>query len=247
MKPFGVIKTKVETILGRSYGKPDFKTNIKNFKNHILGNKQISEAYYLYDELSTKKGLNESVVDDYISESFDQLKNIIDANKKKIEELSEWVDSLLSEDIGNHYVDIDHQIYTKNVVKNLEKLVESKVRIRKLLMSTEEKVVNESRDLNIPLSSMLNIATKTFNKEFSSLNEEEKKEFKYYTELTGEDLNNEMNKLKESVSNKLTLNLNESSDSELKEKIQKTINKINESEVSLRSLYKLKQLEKGLL
>ena len=34
-------------------------------------------------------------------------------------ELSEWVDSLLSEDIGNHYDDIDHQIYTKNVVKNL--------------------------------------------------------------------------------------------------------------------------------
>lgn len=247
MKPFGVIKTKIETILGRSYGKPDFKSNIKNFKNHILGNKQISEAYYLYDELSTKKGLNESVVDDYISESFDHLRKIIDNNKKKIEELSNWVDSLLSEDIGNHYEDIDHQIYTKNVVKNLEKLVESKVRIRKLLMSSEEKVIGESHNLNIPISSMLNIATKTFNKEFSSLNEEEKKEFKYYTELTGKKLVSEINNLKESVSSKLTLNLNESSDTELIEKIHKTINKINDSEISLSSLYKLKQLEKGLL
>ena len=246
MESFGVIKTKIETILGRSYGKPEFKTNINNFKKYVLNNKQISEAYYLYDELSSKKGLNESVVDEYLSESFEQLRNIIDNNKKKIEELSNWVESLLSENIGNHYTDIDHQIYTKNVVKNLEKLVESKMRIKKLLMLSEQKESDESQTINIPLSSMLNIATKTFNKEFSSLNEEERKEFKYYTELSGENLINEMNKLKESVSNKLTSNLNESSDSELQDKIQKTINKINESEVSLRSLYKLKQLEKGL-
>lgn len=246
MKPFGVIKTKLETVLGRSYGKPEFKTNISNFKNLVLNNKQISEAYYLYDELSSKKGLNESVVDEYISESFEHLRSIIDTNKKKIEELNDWVDSLLSEDIGNHYVDIDHQIYTKNVVKNLEKLVESKIRIRKQLMSSEKKIMEENRKLDIPLSSMLNIATKTFNKEFETLNEEEKKEFKYFTSLKGDKLTEEVENTKKNILSKLTTSLNESTDSDLNEKIQKTINKINESKNNVSSLYKLKQLEKGL-
>ena len=56
----------------------------------------------------------------------------------------------------------------------------------------------------------------------------------------------EIEKTKEVVLNKLKTNLNESSDSDLFNKIQKTIDKINESEKTLTSLYKLKQLEKGL-
>jgi DNA-binding transcriptional regulator GbsR (MarR family) len=93
---------------------------------------------------------------------------------------------------------------------------------------------------------MLQIATKTFNNEFSNLNEEEKKEFKFFTSLDKTELFEEINKYKTSVSNKLSNNLNESNDEELKEKIQKTLNKINETDSTLTSLYKLKQLEKGL-
>lgn len=244
MNSFGYIKTKIEKVFSKGHYDKDFKKNIKEFKKYVLDQRPIAEAYFLYDELSSQKGLNENVVDDYISESFEHLKTIIDTNKKKIQDLSEWIDSILGEGVNNNYEDIDKQIYTKNVVKNLESLIESKQRIRKNLMTT--KVVKESRSVNLPLSSMLKIATNTFNKEFENLNESEKKEFKHLTSLKGEKLTEEINRVKSSVLEKLSNNLNESKESDLKEKIQKTIDKINESEVSVMSLYKLSQLEKGL-
>jgi len=244
MNLFGVLKTKIEIVLEKSYGKPEFKENLKGFKKHILKNKNLSEAYYLYDELSSNKGLNESIVDDYISESFTHLKDIIDNNIKKIEELSEWVNNLLKEDVGNRYSDIDNQIYTKNIVRNLESLLESKQRIRKTLLT--KKVVSESKTIDLPISSMMAIANKTLNKEIQTLSEEDRKEFYFYTSLKGENLSEEIERTKKQVLDKLQINLNESNDLDLKDKIQKTINKINESKQTLTSLYKLKQLEKGL-
>jgi len=244
MASFGQIKTKIEKVFLKSYNTEDFKKNIKEFKKYVLNQKPIAETYFLYDELSSQKGLSENIVDDYISESFEVLRNIIDNSSEDIKKLSSWVDKLLQEQVDNNYEDIDKQIYTKNVVKNLESLIESKQRIKKNLMT--KKTVSENSSINIPLSSMIKIATNIFNKEFVSLNEEEKKEFKYLTSLKGEKLTEEINNVKNSVIEKLTKNLNESKESDLSEKIQATINKINESEETVSSLYKLQQLNKGL-
>lgn len=244
MTLFGIIKTKIEKLLESTYGKPEFKNHIKSFKSTILENNDLCEVYFIYNELSSKKNLNEDIVDDYISESFEQLRNLIDNNQNEINKISQWIDQLVIEN-SNEYNDIDIQVYTKNVTKNLESLLESKNRIKKNLLSVDVVEINESK-LNIPISSMLQIATKTFNNEFSSLNEEEKKEFKLFTSLNKTQLSEEIDKSKTSVYNKLTSNLNESNDEELKEKIQITLNKINETDYTLTSLYKLKQLEKGL-
>lgn len=244
MTSFGTIKTKIEKLFESTYGKPEFKDHVKSFNKMVLENKNVSEIYFIYDELSSNKGLSKDIVDEYISESFEQLRDLIDNNQNKIDLLSSWVNELVLEDTNN-YNDIDLQVYTKNVTKNLESLLESKNRIRKTLLCSKEKEISEST-LNIPISSMLQIATKTFNKEFSTLNEEEKKEFKFFTSLNETELKDEINKSKTSVCEKLNLSLNESSDSELREKIQKTLDKINETDYTLTSLYKLKQLEKGL-
>lgn len=245
MNSFGEIKTRIETFFEKTYGKESFKEGIKGFKKHVLNKKKISEAYFLYDELSSKKGLNENIVDEYISESFEHLKSIIEDNKSKIQELSDWINSLLSEDVDNKYVDIDSHIYTKNIVKNLESLIESKQRIRKNLISVE--IVKENHSIHLPLSTMLKVATNAFNSEYSSLNESDKNELKYFISLKGKTLNEEVESTKNSVLDKLNLNLTESTDTVLKEKLQKTIDKINESECSLSSLYRLKELDKGLL
>lgn len=244
MTSFGIIKTKIEKLFESSYGKEDFKNHVKSFKKMVLENNDIGEIYFIYDELSSKKGLSNDIVDEYISESFDQLRNLINNNQEKINSLKDWVNELVLEN-DNEYEDIDSHIYTKNVIKNLESLLESKNRIKKNLVSTEVKEVNES-NLNIPISSMLQIATKTFNNEFSNLNEDEVKEFKFYTSLDNEELIKEIDSSKEIVSNKLLSNLETSDDTDLKDKIQKTLKKINETKYDLKSLYKLKQLEKGL-
>ena len=58
MNKFGAIKSKIEKALVSTYGKESFKSNLQGFKNRILGDKNLAEAYYLYDELSSQKGLS---------------------------------------------------------------------------------------------------------------------------------------------------------------------------------------------
>ena len=244
MNKFGAIKSKIEKVLVSTYGKETFKSNLKTFKTKVLGDKSLSEAYYLYDELSSKKGFSKEVATEYITESFERLNDIILKTQTEIEELSKWVDSVLEESVQNSYVDIDNVLYEKGV-RNLEKIVESKLRIQTTLTETKlEKVVKES--VNLPLSTMLKIASNTFNKEYENISESERDELKGLLSMSKEDIKKEMTTLKESVIEKLQSTLTESSDKELSEKVNKTIEKINESENDLVSLYKLKQLYSGL-
>lgn len=244
MNKFGQIKSKIERVLISTYGKSSFKTNMSEFKSKILGDKNLAEAYYLYDELNTQKGLSKEVAIIYLNESFEKLNDIITNNKEKIEELSKWVNSILDESVENSYKDIDNIIYEKSLTK-LEQVVESKLKIQTTLTETKiEDVIKES--INLPLSTMLKIASNTFNKEYDNINESEKEELKGLLSMTKEEITKEMTELKESVIGKLQSTLNENSDNELSEKVNNTISKINESKNDLVSLYKLKQLHEGL-
>jgi hypothetical protein len=244
MNKFGAIKSKIEKTLVSTYGKESFKSNLQGFKKRILGDKNLAEAYYLYDELSSQKGLSKEVASVYVNESFEKLNDIITNNKEKIEELSKWVNELLDESVENNYVDIDNVIYEKSLTK-LEAVVESKLKIQRTLSETKiEDVIKES--VNLPLSTMLKIASNTFNKEYENISESEKEELKGLLSMTKEDITKEMTELKESVIGKLKSTLTESTDTELTEKVNNTISKINESKNDLVSLYKLKQLHSGL-
>lgn len=243
MKKFGQIKSNIENLLSNSYGKETFKGQIKEFKKRVLSNKNISEIYYIYDDLSSKKGINKDIASDYVNESLEKLVSLINKNEKQIQELSDWVDSLLKENKMNQYSDIDYVVYD-NKITNLEKVLESKNRLKSLITTKEEKSINES--VNIPLSSMLKIATSTFNNEFSTISEEDKSELKSLLSLSKKEIKEQFITLRESVISKLEITRSESKDEELSSKVLQTINKINESESDLVSLYKLKQLEQGL-
>lgn len=244
MNKFGHIKSKIETLMIESYGKSSFKNHMKSFKKNILENKKIAEAYYLYDELSKTKGISKDIVDDYINESIETIKNIVSSETNKIKEINMWISENVTKEVENNYSDIDLVVYN-TTVKNLEKVLESKNRIKKLISQKSiEKTVTES--VNIPLSSMLKIATNTFNKEFGNISEQDKQELKNLLSLNKSQLLEEIKKSKSVVLDKLQTKLNESTDEELSQKVEMTIEKINESEISLVSLYKLRQLEQGL-
>jgi hypothetical protein len=42
---------------------------MSQFKKMVLENKDLSELYYIYDDLSTNKNLPSDIADDYINES----------------------------------------------------------------------------------------------------------------------------------------------------------------------------------
>ena len=244
MNKFGQIKSNIESLLTKSYGKNAFKTNMKSFKSHIIENEKLAEAYFLYDELSKKKGLSKDIVDDYVNECVETIKGILTTESTKLKEVNMWVSEGLKTDSDNNYTNIDTVVYSTSI-KNLEKVLECKNTIKKLLGETEE-VTKVTESVNIPLSSMLKIATNTFNREYGDISEEEKKELKNLLSLSKTELTEEITISKGVVLKKLTEKVNESNDEDLNNRVNETINRINKSEISLTSLYKLKQLEHGL-
>lgn len=242
MKSFGEIKTCVERSLVKNYGTKTFNSLMKEFKKNILDDKQISEMYFLYDALSKPSSLDKEFVVEYVNESTNVLKDLIQKNTEKLEKLSIWVEQMIQIN-DNEYTNIDTIIYNKSV-KDLDKVIESKNTIKNILISEKKELVKES--VNIPLSSMMKIASNVFNEKYENISEQEKKELKNLFSLTKEETKQQIIELTEEVVGKLQHKINEEEDSEVKVMIETTITKVRESKQDLVSLYKLKQLFSGL-
>jgi hypothetical protein len=93
---------------------------------------------------------------------------------------------------------------------------------------------------------MLKVANSKLNEEISTLSESEKNEIKEIVSLSKDELELRMVRLKESIVDSLKVKLNESSENDLKNTIEKTVDKIQNSPVDFYNYYKLKQLQEGL-
>lgn len=244
MNTFGNIKTRIEMASINLYGKPIFKTFMNHFNSLVLENKDMAEIYYLYDDLSSKKGLDNSIAYDYLNESLEYSQILIENSKKNIQRLDSWISLFVESNEKNNYKDIDNVIYN-NSIKNLESILESKKNIMNTLIS-EEKISTISESYNLPISSMVKIANDTLKKELTSLNESDKKELSEILKLNGKELKEEFEKTKKIVLDNLKVSINESTDNELKGTINKTINKVMEAKCNHYDYYKLKKLSFGL-
>ena len=84
----GILKSRVEKLLSESYGKGTFKEEIKNFNRNVLSNKNISKLFFLYDELSTNKGYEQKLAEDFVFESITMFENIVNKTDKRDFDLS---------------------------------------------------------------------------------------------------------------------------------------------------------------
>lgn len=235
----GILKSKVESLLNESYNKNTFKDELKNFNKYVLNNKNVSKLFYLYDELSSKKGLNESIVDDYIHESVTIYENVINKLKESdFNNLKSWVGNVKCE---NLYENIDNLFSTG--ITTLESKLKSKKVIKETLTSRE--VVKEDV-INIPISSMMKIANNTITSHIDSLNESDKKElFKLLSE-DDEVLSKTFEPLKESVLSKLITLKRENTDYETGKRINESIDKIESEKFNKLTYFKLKNLNENL-
>ena len=165
MNTFGTIKTKIENASVELYGKPEFKSYIKQLKTMVLENKDLAELYYIYDDLSQKKGLSKDIAGDYINESIEYSQILIENNERSLMNVDKWISSIVKES-QNNYRDIDVTIYNKSI-KNLEFVLESKKRIITNIISEEKKEIKES--INLPLNTMLKVANSKLNDELTNI------------------------------------------------------------------------------
>ena len=245
MTTFGELKSKIEKTFVNLYGKKEFKFFSNQFKTIVLENKDISELYYIYNDLTENKGLSNDLVNDYINESIEYGQILIENNSKELNKINSWINAIgLHENIQNSYINIDSLVYDKSI-KNLENILESKKEISKILTTTKEIKKNDN-SINLPLKTMVKVANTKLNENMLNLSEEEKKELKEIVKLDKTELKNKIVDLKKSIMDDLNTKLNESVDNDLKSTIQKTIQKMDDSTIDFYNYYKLKNLQEGL-
>lgn len=230
---FGKIKSIIENNLIESYrDEKEFKKSLREFRQNVLNNKNISKLYSLYDQLSTPQGLNESDAKDFVEEGINLIQKLLPNVK---------LPKTLSENIDNKYQDIDALVYETNL--NLMERVNSKKNIANVLTSTNN-VVKES--INIPLKSMVKIANQTLSNYIDNLDETSKKEFIQLISEDSKTLETKFETIRESAISKLNSLLEKEEESDLKLKLSETIDKLKNEKFDQLNFLKLKGLEESI-
>lgn len=236
---FGILKSKIEKMLLESYKTNTFKNEMKNFNQLVLKNKNISKLFYLYDELNSNKGLNESIANEYVFESIKIYENLINKiSKEEILNLNKWIGSVSTENLYEH---IDN-VFTLDVLN-----IESNIKSKKIVVeSLKKSPIKKQESLNIPISTMVNVANKTITNYIETLEESDKKEL---FKLLSEDdkvLSEKFNTIKESVVGKLEdMKINES-DKSVQARIDETLSKVISEKYDKLTYFKLKNLSENL-
>jgi hypothetical protein len=236
---FGILKSKIENVLLESYKNNTFKDELKTFKKLVIENKNVAKIFYLYDELNTPKGLNESYVNEFINESVKLYeKSISKITKEELKGLNEWVKNSTVE---NSYSNVD-DLFTSDVLT-----IESRIKSKKLISESLRKLpVTTTKGIELPLSTMVSVANKTIKNYIDGLNESDKKELINLLSEDDSTLTEKYNTLKENVVEKLN-NMKESSDdNSVKSRIDETLTKVLSEKFDKLSYFKLKGLNENL-
>lgn len=238
---FGVLKSKIEKVLTESYAdKKKFKNNMFLFNELVVKNKNINKIFYLYDELSTNKGLNEDIASEFINQCQTIYENTINKIKPQtIKELEMWVDHIKT---TNEYENIDN-MFSNDLLKLENKITSKKVILE--VIKTKPQTINEEV-IDLPLKDVYNVANKTVDQFLENLTESEKTEVLKVLKEDDQKLEIEFNVIKESVIDRLTVLMEEEDVEEVKNTITETINKVKSENYDKITYIKLKQLNRNI-
>ena len=238
MVKFGILKTKIEALLLESYSNNTFKNEIKTFNKLVLGNKNISKLFYLYDELNSNKGLSESIAKEFVFESITLYENLINkVQNKDIKLIMDWVSKTKT---NNQYEHIDNLLGRSDDVLNLE----NKIKNKKIIVESlqKEPYCENNTNINIPINSMLNIANKTYSEYINNLTESEQKEVIGLLRMDESTLERTFNELRDDAIVKLTILTVNEGDESVRNTINETIDNIKIKTPDRLELVKLRSL-----
>ena len=231
---FGQIKSVIENNLLESYkNETEFKKSLKEFRQNILNNKNISKIYSIYDQLSSPQGLSENDAKEFLSEGIFLIQKLLSTTK---------INSSSSNKVSNGYQDIDNLVYTNKT--DLNERIESKKNIVKVLTSKKTQKISES--VNIPIKSMVKIANQTISNYLETLDENSKKEFFQLLSEDNENLKQKFEKIKEATILKLQTILKNENDSEIKDRLSETLDRVSKEKFDQINYLKLKTLEESI-
>ena len=125
--------------------------------------------------------------------------------------------------------------------------IESRITSKKIISETIKKLPTKKPDaVQIPLTSMVNIANKTISNFIESLSESDKKELTKFLSEDDVTLNQKFDNVKESVVNKLTEMKNNNKDKSTQIRIDETLDKVISEKYDKLTYFKLKSLNENL-
>jgi hypothetical protein len=235
----GILKSKVEKKLVDSYKRNALNENLKVFKRLVLENKKISNLFFIYDEMSSKKGFGDKEkANDYINECIKIYEN--NYNKVSLEEWKKLMNWVGETDVENQYNELD--IFFNSDILQIENKIESKKIIVENLIQSEDK---KTTQVNLPIKTLVNVANTTINKHIEKLDEESKKKLKSLFEGDVNDLEKKYVTIKEEVITKLE-SLKNTSDNETTNRIEQSIKKIQTEKFDKLNFYKLSTLNESI-
>ena len=216
---FGKLKSKIENKLVESYKNGTIKSDMSKFNSLVLKNKNVSKLFYLYDELTSNRGLNESIANEYINQSITFYENTINKiNPNDLKDLNAWLEGT---EYNNEY-DVVDELFSTGITK-----LEEKITSKKTILETITKSPKEEKEIvNIPLKTMVGIANKTIRDYVSNLSESDQKKIKTILSSNEDELKEKYNSLKESVISKLEKIQESEQDKEVGNAINETIEKV---------------------
>lgn len=230
---FGKIKSTIEKNLLESYkDEKTFKKTLREFKQNILNDKNLSKLYSIYDQLSSPQGFSEKDAKDFLEEGIDLIR-MISKNVK--------LPKTLIENCDNNYKDIDVLVYNTKV--NLSERLTSKKNIISVLTSEKPKV---KESINIPIKSMVNVANQTLKSYVETLDESSKKELFQLISEDSKILENKFEELKNSTISKLEVMMESENENEIKSKISETIDKLKSERFDQINFLRLKNFSSSI-
>lgn len=208
---FGQLLSKVEGLMINSYVNETTKIEVRNFKKLVLENKNASTMFYIYNELSKKKGYDKNLSESYINESLRQVEKLVP--KLKTQRIEYWVKDVVCE---NSYSDIDNLIYNSS-----DKIMEN-VESRKKIISILSESLEVKSTIQLPFETIMNIANKEISSYIENLDEESKRDLSKVLMTEDSELSKEFDELKSKTINSLS-GINESMDEVTTKKMEETI------------------------
>lgn len=243
MATFGHVKNKVLVKLTESYGKKDFKENLKKYFKPIMNSTVLKEMYSLYEDIETMSFDDKETAQLYVEELSKVLKDKHHDVSKSVFDLNESLKGVEKTE-NPLYESLDVLSCPDKLGNISEKVVAKKSLVEHLTKNKVSDTLEVEQGVN---ESLLNsVLVNNFNVSYDkTLSEEDKTKLKSILGLTQLEVEEKTKTLHESINSKLD-DLVES-DKEFKTKADMVRKEISEMNYSKYNLYRLEDLLDGLL
>ena len=242
MATFGHVKNKVLVKLTESYGKKDFKENLKKYFKPIMNSTVLKEMYSLYEDIETMSFDDKETAQLYVEELSKVLKDKHHDVSKSVFDLNESLKDVTKTE-NPIYESLDVLSCPDKLGNISAKVIAKKTLVEHLMKSKTSDELNIQQGVN---ESLLNsVLVNNFNVSYDkTLSEEDKSKLKSILGLSQEDVETEMKSLNETINSKLEELVKE--DKEFESKASHVKKEINEMGYSRYNLYRLQDLLEGL-